>query len=147
MAFNPSVVTLSAVLGIPLLLRAIHLPPASVLERLNSLLEDPRSLVISEDTQQIFNDESLLREVNQSNSRSAPISSGFSVAATTTETGRMSLSGPILSRFTSIYTEPYRLNLIKHFRQSFEKNDTIIERENNEEGELEEDDDLLIIAE
>lgn len=51
MSFIPSVVSLSSILGIPLLLRSINLPPASVLERLNSLLEDPRSLVISEDTQ------------------------------------------------------------------------------------------------
>lgn len=50
MSFIPSIVTFSAILGIPLLLKSIHLPPASVLERLNSLLEDPRSLVLTEDT-------------------------------------------------------------------------------------------------
>ncbi|KAA6375324.1 MAG: putative AAA family ATPase midasin, partial [Streblomastix strix] len=150
MTFNPSVVTLSAVLGIPLLLLSVHLPPASVLERLNSLLEDPRSLVITEDTQQIFNDESLLREVNQSSSRSAPISAGFSLAATTTETGRMSLSGPILSRFTSIYTEPYRLNIIKQLLPSKMEKQQFLERENDEEWEIEgedEEDDLKVIAE
>ncbi|KAA6404072.1 MAG: hypothetical protein EZS28_000403 [Streblomastix strix] len=92
----------SAVLGIPLILRSIHLPPTSVIERLNSLLEDPLSLVVIEDIQQIFSDEKILKEVNQSKSRSVPINIGFSLAATTTETGRMSLSGPILSRFTNI---------------------------------------------
>ncbi|KAA6370671.1 MAG: hypothetical protein EZS28_033801, partial [Streblomastix strix] len=150
MAFNPNVVTLSSVLCIPLLLLSVHLPPASVLERLNSLLEDPRSLVIAEDTQQIFSDESLLREVNQSNSHSAPISAGFSIAATTTETGRMSLSGPILSRFTSIYTEPYRLNIIKHIPLSENKNQQQKIYENDEEIEQDEkveEEDLLIISE
>ncbi|KAA6377564.1 MAG: hypothetical protein EZS28_026908, partial [Streblomastix strix] len=142
LTFNPSVVTLSAVLGIPLLLLSVHLPPASVLERLISLLEDSRSLVITEDTQQIFNDESILREVNQSNSHSAPISAGFSLAATTTETGRMSLSGPILSRFTSIYTEPYRLNIINQLRPSIKKN-----QRDNDVGDQAEEEDLLIISE
>ncbi|KAA6368242.1 MAG: hypothetical protein EZS28_036231, partial [Streblomastix strix] len=142
MAFNPSVVTLSSVLGIPLLLRSIHQPPASVLERLNSLLEDPRSLVIAEDTQQIFNDESLLREVNQSRSRSAPISAGFSLAATTTETERMSLSGPILSRFTNIYIEPYRMNIIKQLLPTKMKN-----QRNDDVGDQDDEDDLKIMTE
>ncbi|KAA6378241.1 MAG: putative AAA family ATPase midasin, partial [Streblomastix strix] len=144
MAFNPSVVTLSSVLGIPLLLKSINLPPASVLERLNSLLEDPRSLVIAEDTEQIFSNDIILREVNQSSSRSAPISAGFSLAATTTETGRMSLSRPLLSRFTSIYTEPYRLNIIKQLRPSIDKKK---ENEENEEDKNVEEDDLKVIAE
>ncbi|KAA6398400.1 MAG: putative serine/threonine-protein kinase PLK4 [Streblomastix strix] len=142
--FNPSVVTLSAVLGVPLLLKSIHLPPASILERLNSLLEDPRSLVITEDIEQIFNDDIILREVNQSSSRSAPISAGFSLAATTTETGRMSLSRPLLSRFTSIYTEPYRLNIIKQLRPSIDKKQ---ENKDIQEDKNVEEYDLKVIAE
>jgi hypothetical protein len=55
MCFLPNVVTISALLGIPLVLRSVHLPSPSVLERINSLLEDPRSLVLGEDTQKIFN--------------------------------------------------------------------------------------------
>lgn len=43
--FIPNIVTISTLLGRTLILRSVHLPPPSVLERLNSLLEDPRSFV------------------------------------------------------------------------------------------------------
>jgi hypothetical protein len=82
MCFSPSVVTKSALLGIPLVLRSVHLPPGSVLERLNSLLEDPRSLVLGEDTQRIFSNPEVIRSVTGSNSRSIPICPGFCIAGT-----------------------------------------------------------------
>jgi MoxR-like ATPase len=107
MCFSPSVVTKSALLGIPLVLRSVHLPPASVLERLNSLLEDPRSLVLGEDTQRVFSNPEVIRMVTGSNSRSIPICPGFSIAGTTTEAGFVGLSGPLQSRFTYVTASPY----------------------------------------
>ncbi|KAA6394275.1 MAG: putative Midasin, partial [Streblomastix strix] len=145
MSFIPSIVTFSAILGIPLLLKSIHLPPASVLERLNSLLEDPRSLVLTEDTQQIFNNENILRDLGQRGSRSAPICSGFCLSATTSESGQISLSGPLLSRFTCIYTTPYRVNISKQL--SLKQNQLQNNQDNDEEEQNEEDDDLRMIAE
>jgi hypothetical protein len=81
------------------------------LERLNSLLEDPRSLVLTEDTQRIFSDPAIIREATRSESRSIPICPGFSIAGTTTEAGFIGLSGPLKSRFTYIAAHPYRMRI------------------------------------
>jgi hypothetical protein len=113
MCFSPSVVTKSALLGTPLILRSVHLPPASVLERLNSLLEDPRSLVLGEDTQRVFCNPEIIRTVTQSNSRSIPICAGFAIAGTATEAGFIGLSGPLQSRFTYIAAVPYSMDIPK----------------------------------
>jgi hypothetical protein len=103
------VVTLCAVLGIPLKLRSIHLPPASVIERLNSLLEDPRSLALAEDIQQFF-----AKKVapNSGRSSSLPIASGFCIAATTTEAGLASISAPLRSRFTVLHVHRYEMQVM-----------------------------------
>jgi hypothetical protein len=111
MCFSPSVVTKSALLGTPLVLRSIHLPPPSVLERLNSLLEDPRSLVLGEDTQRVFNNAELIRMVTESNSRSIPNCPGFCIAGTSTEAGFIGLSAPLQSRFTYIAVVPYSMQI------------------------------------
>jgi MoxR-like ATPase len=109
MCFVPSVVAKSAVLGIPLILRSIHLPPTFVLERLNSLLEDPRSLVLGEDTQRVFSNADIILQVTGVSSRSIPVCPGFSIAATASEAGYIGLSGPLQSRFTYIFAGPYRM--------------------------------------
>jgi hypothetical protein len=111
MCFSPSVVTKSALLGTPLVLRSVHLPPASVLERLNSLLEDPRSLVLGEDTQRVFSNPDVIRTVTGSSSRSIPICAGFVISGTTTEAGFIGLSGPLQSRFTYIAAVPYSMEI------------------------------------
>jgi MoxR-like ATPase len=110
MCFVLSIVTISAILGHPLVLRAIHLPPPSVLERLNSLLEDPRSLVLAEDTQNAFNNPDLISKVSESESRSLPIAAGFCIAATTNDGGLCRLSRPLQSRFTVIRAQPYEMS-------------------------------------
>jgi MoxR-like ATPase len=111
MCFVPSVVTKSVLLGIPLVLRSVHLPPASVLERLNSLLEDPRSLVLGEDTQRVFSNADIISRVTGSNSRSIPVCPGFLIAGTTSETGFAGLSRPLKSRFTYISAAPYQMSV------------------------------------
>jgi hypothetical protein len=83
--FLPNVVTKLALLGSPLILKSVHLPHASVLERLNSLLEDHCSLILSEDTQRVFGDAQAIREVTGTSSRSIPICSGFLIAGTSIE--------------------------------------------------------------
>jgi hypothetical protein len=82
-----------------------------VLERLNSLLEDPRSLVLGEDTQRAFSNPEVIQRVTGSNSRSIPICPGFSVAGTTTEAGFIGLSGPLQSRFTYVTALPYSMTI------------------------------------
>jgi hypothetical protein len=114
MCFSPSVVTLSILLGIPLILRSLHLTAASVLERLNSIAEDPRSFVLSEDTQRMFSNPGMIQRVTGSNSRSIPIASGFVFAATTTESGYHSLSGPFQSRSIPVATTSYSMEIIPH---------------------------------
>jgi midasin (ATPase involved in ribosome maturation) len=106
-SFIPGIVTRAAVLGDPLLLRSAHLPSSSVLERINSLLEEPRSLVLSEDTQGLFNNPRILLKITGDYVRSIPISSSFTIAATTTETGYLGLSAPLQSRFTYISAPEY----------------------------------------
>jgi midasin (ATPase involved in ribosome maturation) len=109
MIFKPGIVFNSVIFGRPLLFRSIHLPPASVLERLNSLLEEPRSLILAEDTQQHFSLSENLRKVNNNKSHSIPIHGRFSIGATTSESGFLSLSRPLQSRFTCIYCPPYSM--------------------------------------
>ncbi|KAA6398497.1 MAG: putative midasin nuclear AAA ATPase [Streblomastix strix] len=131
------IITLSAILGIPLILKSIHLPPASVLERLNSLLEDPRSLVFSEDTQQVFNNENILSQVNKSESHSAPISNGFCLCATASEIGKMSMSKPLLARFTCIYANPYNVEIAYNHLLLDKQNENQLDQQEN---------DLIMIA-
>jgi hypothetical protein len=90
------------------------MPPPSVLERLNSLLEDLRSLVLAEDTPRIFSHPDIIREVTGSDSRSIPVCPGFSIAGTT-EAGLIGLSHPLKSRFTYIAAHPYCMRIPRGF--------------------------------
>jgi hypothetical protein len=57
----------------------------------------------------MFSNPDVIQTVIGSNSRSIPVCSGFAIAATTTEAGFISLSGPLQSRFTYVTAVPYSM--------------------------------------
>ena len=132
-SFNTGIVTKAALFGESIIFRSIHLPSASVIERFNSLLEEPRSLILIEDTQKIYNDFTVLNQLrkgtNKELNRSIPIIDGFSIAATTNETGYIMLSKALQSRFQYIRSDGYNLqvnnnqNDIHKLLESISKND------------------------
>jgi hypothetical protein len=110
-SFVPGVVTRAVILGYPVLLRSIHLPSPSVFERLNSLLEEPPSLDLAEDTQGIFSDPETLHRISGHHVFTIPVSRKFSLSATTSEIGYLGLSGPLQSRFTYICSRGYVIGI------------------------------------
>jgi hypothetical protein len=111
MCFLPNSVTISALLGIPLVVRSVHLTSPSVLERINSLLEEPPSLVLGEDIQIFLNNPSFIYQVTNSDSCSLPICSHFSISASATDVDSNALSNPLQSHFTLISALPYQINI------------------------------------
>jgi MoxR-like ATPase len=118
--FSAGILTKCILLGLPVFFRSIHLLAHSVVDRLNSLLEDRRSFTLWEDTSRLFNNPDLLRRFH---CESIPICSEFSIAATTTESGFHELSNQIQSRFTCIATIPYSFEIPRMTNSAFDLSD------------------------
>ena len=82
---------------------------ASVIERINPILEYPRHLVLTEDTQEIFNNKQILSEIygENQNKRNIPISKKFSIFFTSRESFNGRLSEAFRSRCTIINCPNY----------------------------------------
>ncbi|GIQ80035.1 hypothetical protein KIPB_000761 [Kipferlia bialata] len=96
--FSIGRLTRAAVFGTPLILRNVALPAASVLERMNPLLEMPPTYTLPEDA---------ASTITQNNDATVPVCKGMNVHATATERQLNDLSHATRSRFTEISVAPY----------------------------------------
>lgn len=71
-SFNLGIIPIFFVFGKKLILKGIEHPEPSVLERLNSILENPRYLFLSEDNQEIFNEDKSFKKNYNSNKKTIP---------------------------------------------------------------------------
>ena len=102
-------VSCALLFGIKLIVKGIDQPLASVIERINPILEYPRHLVLTEDTQEIFNNKQILSEIygENQNKRNIPISKKFSIFFTSRESFNGRLSEAFRSRCTIINCPNY----------------------------------------
>ena len=91
-SFNLGIIPIFFVFGKKLILKGIEHPEPSVLERLNSILENPRYLFLSEDNQEIFNEDKSFKKNYNSNKKTIPSNPSFSLFFTSREVfhGRLS---------------------------------------------------------
>ncbi|KAG4105393.1 hypothetical protein H8356DRAFT_1027608 [Neocallimastix lanati (nom. inval.)] len=106
-SFNLGIVSSSCIFGQKLIIKGIDQISPSILERINSVLEYPRSLVLTEDTQGIFNNQQIFRDLYESNRRSIPISDYFKIYFTSREVFNGRLSEAFKSRCTIINCPSY----------------------------------------
>ncbi|OUM69791.1 hypothetical protein PIROE2DRAFT_57210 [Piromyces sp. E2] len=106
-SFNLGFLSSSCIFGQKLVVKEIDQVSPSVLERINSVLEYPRSLVLTEDTQGIFNNQQIFKNLYESNRRSVPISDNFSIYFTSREIFNGGLSEAFKSRCTIINCPSY----------------------------------------
>ncbi|KAG4092785.1 hypothetical protein H8356DRAFT_1049181 [Neocallimastix lanati (nom. inval.)] len=106
-SFNLGIVTSACIFGQKLIIKGIDQISPSVIERINSVLEYPRSLVLTEDSQGIFNNQQIFKDLYQSNRRSIPFSENFNIYFTSRETFNGKLSEAFKSRCTIILCPSY----------------------------------------
>jgi len=122
-SFNLGIVSSACIFGQKLIIKGIDQILPSVIERINSILEYPRSLVLTEDTQGIFNNQQIFKDLYKSNRRSIPISNNFSMYFTSREVFNGRLSEAFKSRCTIINCPSYdnklylsiKLNTFKNY--------------------------------
>ena len=95
-SFNLGIVPTAFIFGKKLIIKGIENSDPSVIERLNSILENPRYLILTEDNQKIFNS-----KIN------IPFNEGFSIFFTSREVFHGRLSEAFLSRCTIINCPNY----------------------------------------
>ncbi len=95
-SFNLGIVSTAFIFGKKLIMKGIENSEPSVIERLNSILENPRYLILTEDNQKIFN-----HKIN------IPFNEGFSIFFTSREVFHGRLSEAFLSRCTVINCPNY----------------------------------------
>jgi hypothetical protein len=89
-----------------------------VLEQDHSLLEDPISLFLREDTPRICNNPVIILKVTHSISSSLPICPGFYISSTTTASVFIGLSTSLQSRFLCILAPKYPRNIPRTISQN-----------------------------
>jgi len=109
-SFVLGIVSSACIFGQRLIIKGIDQISPSVLERINSILENPRSLVLTEDTQGIFNNQQILSNLYESNKRSIPISNNCSICFTSREVNNGRMSEGFKSRCTIIICPSYDKN-------------------------------------
>ena len=62
-SFNLGIIPNDFIFGKKLILKGIEHPEPSVIERLNPILENPRHLILTEDIQEIFNDDKIFQNI------------------------------------------------------------------------------------
>ena len=115
-SFNLGIIPSCFIFGKKVILKGVDFPQPSVIERLNSILELPRYLVLSEDNQNIFNNFDIFKDLyNNNNKSSIPMNSNFSIFFTSRQINNGSLSEAFKSRCTIIncpnYENKYYLNI------------------------------------
>ncbi|ORX59905.1 hypothetical protein BCR36DRAFT_408277 [Piromyces finnis] len=106
-SFNLGIISSACIFGKKLIIKGINQISSSVLERINSVLEYPRSLVLNEDTQGIFNNQKIFKDLYKSNRRSIPISNKFTLCFTSREIINGKLSEAFKSRCSTIICPSY----------------------------------------
>ena len=107
-SFNLGIIPSCFIFGKKIILKGVDFPQPSVIERLNSILEFPRYLVLSEDNQNIFNNFDILKELYNNNSKSSiPMNTNFSIFFTSRQINNGSLSEAFKSRCTIINCPNY----------------------------------------
>ena len=109
-SFHLGIIPSSYIYGKILILKGIENPPSSVVERLNSCLENPRYLVLTEDNQEIFNNKNIFEKVykNQKNKISLPNNPGFKIIFTSRQVNNKAFSEAFKSRCTIIHCPSYK---------------------------------------
>jgi len=123
-SFSLGIVSSACIFGQKLIMKGIDQISPSVIERINSVLEYPRSLVLTEDTQGIFNNKNIFSNLYKSNRRSIPISDYFAIYFTSREVFNGRLSEAFKSRCTIINCPSYdnklylgiKLNTFENYR-------------------------------
>ncbi len=98
-SFNFGIVSESYLFGNILILKGIENPHSAILERLNSILEFPRNLILSEDNQNCFTNGKV------------PLNKNFRIFFTSKSLNNQSLSEAFRSRLTVILCPSYNDNL------------------------------------
>ena len=140
-SFHLGIITLSYIFGKTLILKGIENPQPSVIERLNSILEIPRNLVLTEDNQNLFNNKEIFSKVyNNSNKTSIPLNKNFHLIFTSRNAFNKSFSKAFLSRCTVIQCPSYKDKNYLTIKFDIEKNYLDISKnilsENNLENEI-----------
>ena len=125
-SFNLGIVPKAFILGKKLILKGIENPEASVIERLNSILENPRHLIITEDNQEIYNDDKIFTKIYNKNIKSVPLNNSFTISFTSKEVFQVKLSKAFISRLTVINCPSYDNNNYLTMKIDHEKNYEII---------------------
>ena len=106
-SFNLGIIPKDYIFGKKLILKGIENPEPSVIERLNPILENPKYLILTEDNQEIFNDEKIFKNIYKTNKKSIPANPDFSIILTSRELFHGRLSEAFLSRCTIINCPNY----------------------------------------
>ena len=106
-SFNLGIVPIDYIFGKKLILKGIEHPEPSVIERLNPVLENPKYLILTEDNQEIFNDDKIFKKIYKSNKKSVPLNPSFALFFTSREVFHGRLSEAFLSRCTIINCPNY----------------------------------------
>jgi len=109
-SFNLGIIPSACIYGQKLIIKGIDQISPSVIERINSVLEYPRNLVLTEDAQGIFNNQRIFKELYSDKGTkkgSIPISNKFSIFFTSREIFNGKLSEAFKSRCTIINCPSY----------------------------------------
>ena len=106
-SFNLGIVPKNFIFGKKLILKGIENPDSSVIERLNPILESPRHLIITEDNQEIFNDDIIFWKIYKDNIKSIPLNDSFRLFFTSKDVFQVKLSKALISRLTIINCPSY----------------------------------------
>lgn len=92
-SFHLGIIPRSFIYGNCLILKGIESPQPSVIERFNSILENPRYLELTEDNQQIYNNSNIFEKIyNNNNKLTLPNNSKFKIIFTSRNIHKKSLS-------------------------------------------------------
>ena len=123
-SFDLGIVPKAFIFGKKLILKGIENPDSSVIERLNPILESPRHLIITEDNQEIFNDDKILRKIYKKDFKGIPENESFGIFFTSREVFQVKLSKALKSRLTIIncpnYDNQYYLTMELKPKENYE---------------------------
>ena len=108
-SFHLGIIPSSFIYGKILILKGIENPSPSVIERMNSLIENKRYLVLTEDNQGIFNNRNIFEEVYENKSKiTLPHNPNFRIIFTSRNSHNKLLSEAFKSRCTIINCPSYK---------------------------------------
>jgi len=108
-SFNLGIVPFCFIFGKILILKGIENPQPSVIERLNSILENPKYLALTEDNQGIYNNPKIFEKIYENkNKLTLPNNPNFKIILTSRNIHRRSLSEAFKSRCTIIHCPGYK---------------------------------------